>query len=111
MSDVLFTTAHESGLKKVLDFVEGIPADAADALKIVGTVAADVATIKGQIGSGDYIDIVAGLKSDIATLTTEVEALKTAATSHETSIAQLKTAVVAISKPTATATLVTEPTK
>lgn len=76
MGDTRFTHDLAAGLKKAVSFVEGLPTDAADALKIVGTVASDVATIKTQIGSGNYVSIVAGLQSDISTLQTEIAALK-----------------------------------
>jgi hypothetical protein len=76
MGDTRFTHELAAGLKKAVGFIDGLPTDAADALKIVGTVASDVATIKTQIGSGNYVNIVAGLQSDILTLQDEIAALK-----------------------------------
>jgi hypothetical protein len=75
MSDTRFTHELKEGLDKAVAFVEGLPVDAVDTLKIVATVTADIATIKGQIGDGNYVSIISGLQSDISALKAEVVSL------------------------------------
>jgi hypothetical protein len=80
MPSVDFTHELKDGLDKTFNFIKGLPVDTADTLKLVGTVVADVATIKAQIGSGNYPALISDLQSDVAALKAELLTLKSAIT-------------------------------
>jgi hypothetical protein len=75
MPDGLLTQAHVSLLAKLGKFFEGIPEDAVDIGKLVADAVAEAVQAKADVLSGNYVQLINDVKSDVTTLKSDVATL------------------------------------